>query len=311
VNFVMAWLGLAALAAGQPQRYAVYRSDDQGHSWLAAHRGPPPGARVNALGAVGSAILAGTDAGLFVSPDMGRQWSPAGGDAAAARRILSLATLDGLAFAGTQRDGLLVSSDGGRHWGRAPGAGFQNIRALLAHEGQLYAGTDAAGVFVSADAGRSWRRIALGLPAGAQVFALAGTPGRVLAGLYSKGLYALDLPGLTWRKVGPVEPLALAAGGGVLLAGHNPGGVYGSVDAGATWARAMLPGDADSGRAAVWELAAGQGLAIAGVEARIYVSRDAGRSWTHAMEGLPPRAAGIAFLIRPGVTLAALSLPGD
>ena len=281
----------------------------------------PGDSRVNAFGALGESVFAGTDSGIFISRDEVRSWQPAMGIAMSSGRILCFATIGGSVYAGTDGRGILVSSDGGISWESNAGFPRVKVRSLLAHRGELYAGTDANGVLVSGDGGRSWVRESKGLPDGAQVFALAALNGRVFAGLYARGPYAWQELEQRWLKAGEVTPLALASVGGALVAGHNPGGIHWSEDLGTNWFRATvsipgqstpsLPNPADelSGDAPVWELASGDDLAIAGVATGIYYSADQGRTWARARRGLPAGSAGVSFLVRRNLVLAGVVMP--
>ena len=237
------WLLLIAAvpaSAHAAERFAIFRSADRGRSWTRADEGMPGDSRVNAFGALGESVFAGTDSGIFISRDEVRSWQPATGIAMSSGRILCFATIGGSVYAGTDGRGILVSSDGGISWESNAGFPRVKVRSLLAHRGELYAGTDANGVLVSGDGGRSWVQQSNGLPDGAQVFALAAVNGRVFAGLYARGLYAWQELEQRWLKAGEVTPLALASVGGALVAGHNPGGIHWSEDLGTNWFRATV-----------------------------------------------------------------------
>ncbi|MCX6604116.1 MAG: hypothetical protein NTV52_11035 [Acidobacteria bacterium] len=79
--------------------HAVFRSTDGGRSWVRTDMG---NVRVNAFGAVGKTVLAGTDAGIYVSGDDGRSWRQVVG---ATRRVVGLATVGERVFAATDREG--------------------------------------------------------------------------------------------------------------------------------------------------------------------------------------------------------------
>jgi len=286
--------------------YSVFRSADGGRTWSRSNSGLPTHARINAFVATATTYFAGTDDGLRVSRDQGVSWAPATQHLG---RVLALAAQGGSLLAGTDGNGLAVSRDGGATWAPSGTARFAKVRALLAHEGVVYAGTDAEGVFLSRDSGFSWTPLGAGLPRGAQVFSLAGLPGRVFAGLYGKGLFVLQGPADRWRRVGDDSPLALATAGSTLLAGRNPGGIFLTDDSGGTWVDAMIAPSDDLGKAPVWELAATPAFALAGIANGVYRSEDHGRHWMRATAGLPPRAAGIAFLLTPRVLLVAVFLP--
>jgi len=297
------WLALLLLAAPwlPAQSFAVFRTNDLGRTWVPSGAGLRPDSRINAFAAVGSQLLAATDRGVYYSQDRGARWTLAG--ETRDRRYLSLAALGDAAYAGGDTGELLASLDGGHRW-TARVTPFRKLRALAVLDGHLYAGTDNQGVHVSRDGGLTWQPAGAGLPAHAQVFALAVARGRLFAALYSRGLYALSAG--TWSKAGTVQPLVLVAAGGALIAGHNPGGLFRSEDAGATWTPLALPGDV--GRAPVWEAAAGPWLVLAGVAAGIYVSQDGGRKWYLSSRGLPARSSGVAFLAQQDVALAAVTV---
>jgi len=277
----------------------------------------PGNARINAFISAGDTRLAGTDSGIFVSHDEGQSWHAAAGAAASSGRVVTFATLGQSVYAGTDRSGMLVSHNEAATRRVDAGFPSKNVRCLLQEQGKLYAGTDAEGVFLSSDRGGSWKQLTEGFPSLAQVFALTALKGKLFAALYSKGLYTWDDGNRRWSKTGPVSPLVLATIGDTLVAGHNPGGIYTSDDLGATWSKATLnafgdlasslpdrPGELSSD-APVWELASGAGRLFAGAASGIYYSEDNGRSWTRARIGLPEESPGVAFLVRREVILAA------
>lgn len=298
--------GVALTAAAPPASYAVFQSRDRGRSWSRSDQGLPGDSRVNAFGHAGEAVLlAGTDAGVFVSRDQGGNWVRAKGGRA---RILSFAAARTSLFAGTDSS-LLVSQDGGMSWTAAPGFPSKKVRCLLSDGGAVYAGTDADQVWKLSNGDEptsAWRHLADGLPAQAQIFAMAAADGRVFAGLYGKGLFAWNQLQERWARVGAVMPLALAATaagrGRTLIAGHNPGGILWSDDQGANWKQGKF-GDLASD-APVWELAAGGELMLAGAADGIFYSEDRGRNWTRAQAGLSMASAGVALMVRGSFALA-------
>jgi len=73
-------------------------------------------------------------------------------------------------FAGTHKDGIYMSSDGGRTWDeRDTGVAYKDIYTLHAAqypEGlRLYAGTEPAYLYASDDLGMTWEELP-GLPLG-------------------------------------------------------------------------------------------------------------------------------------------------
>lgn len=144
---------------------------------------------MNAFASAGDALFAGTDSGLFRSIDQGATWHGVRVEATNVGRVLAIAASGENVYAGTDRNGVLVSSQKVMKWSVDVGFPSSHVRCLLAHGHQIYAGTDAQGVFVLSDSGSKWARLREGLPSDAQVFALAAFEETVFAALYSKGLY--------------------------------------------------------------------------------------------------------------------------
>ena len=183
------------------------------------------------------------------------------------------------------------------------GMGNQKVRSLLVVADSIFAGTDRHGVFRSQNGGRTWALSNDGIPARAQIFAMSAVGNTVFAGLYTRGLYRWNEVNSKWDKVGRVKPLVLAAAGDAVVAGHNPGGVFWSTDAGETWTdgSAGLPVEAP-----IWAMGGTEQRLFAGAADGIFSSRDRGRNWTRARQGLPASSPGVAFLATAGLVLAAV-----
>lgn len=296
--------------------FSLYKSTNQGSTWVPVGRGLPPEARINALEVAGTITVAGTDRGILISRDAGMHWQPATQGVGTETRVLCLTTQVGRVFAGTHQHGVLVSGDGGATW-QTMNHGLTDwyVRSLLTAGTNLYAGTDREGVFVSTDAGASWTNQRAGLPASSQVFDLASLGEAIFAGLYSRGLYRWSAKDGLWEKTGEVAPLELVATGKTLVVGHNPGGIFISEDYGKTWdnGNAGLPVNAP-----VWTLAAGEGRVFVGTTGKLglgaedvslFVSKDQGKSWTRSDSGLPVPGAAICFAITREFILVGISSP--
>jgi photosystem II stability/assembly factor-like uncharacterized protein len=208
--------------AAPPQEHAIYKSVDRGVTWTKAGANLAGNPRINSFGETTDRIFAGTDAGIYSSGDGGQAWQKMSVTA----RTISFARSGNSIYAGTQNAGLFASKDQGFNWTPVTSLTSKNIRSLLAAQGRLYAGTDADGVMVSHDQGMTWMAYNAGLPPLSQIFAMAFVDDTIFAGLYAKGLYAWSENEQRWTKAGNVKPLVLAATGGSLAVGHNPGGIY-------------------------------------------------------------------------------------
>ena len=312
---LLASISARAGAADLPRGHMLYRSLDRGRSWSRSDAGLPGNARVNALAGFAGSLFAGTDAGIFLSTDEARTWHPSRGTHPEMGRIASFTVSGQSVFAGSDRAGVLRLSSGSEtSWVASPTFPGGRVRCLFAREGVLYAGTDTTGVLVSRDDGQTWDSLRAGLPDPAQIFALGSVNDRLFAALYSQGLYRWNDREQTWVKTGRVTPLALAAAGDTMIAGHNPGGLFWSDDSGSHWHPAtreladfLLPVEELSkspNDSPVWALAADREVAFAGAGAGIYYSEDKGRTWTRAQTGLPTSSPGTSFLIRGQLVLA-------
>jgi photosystem II stability/assembly factor-like uncharacterized protein len=294
---------LQSAAAKPASSFHLYKSLDHGHSWAEAGGGLPQSGRINALTIVGATAYAGTDDGIFISTDEGRTWS--GSALIPHARVQCVTAVGQQVFAGTKQTGVFVSKNGGRSWRQlASGLTDLNVRSLINFGSDIYAGTDAQGVFVLPGGAESWERFGHGLPEHAQVFDLAVSGQSVYAALYSKGLYRLNSGGGRWAKVGQVTPLEFLALGATLLAGHNPGGVYRSIDGGATWTLASGISD----KAPIWTLGSAGSNLLAGTSPGVVsLSSDLGASWKPSAAGLPSGAAVVALGSNKTYTLAAIA----
>lgn len=318
------------LSAGEGS-YALFLSKDHGRSWSGADIGTRSDTRINAVASTKTSIIAGTDAGIIISTNSAKSWHPAAIHNPGRARVTCIAHLRNRIFAGTSEGLLLTSSDDGANWQSNPSFPRHWIRSLHVMGQTLYVGTDADHVYGSSNQGETWNHLSAGLPPQSQVFALTSIDDRLFAGLYAKGLYTWSEADHKWFRIGAsadIRPLALAATGGNLVAGHNPGGIHWSDDLGQNWKRwahadaptpprdggdsfpsldSLLFTSPDSSLdAPIWEMAADAKVAITGAGDGIYYSTDRARTWSRATTGLPANSNGIAFFIRPDMVLAAV-----
>lgn len=196
-------------------------------------------------------LLAATTAGIARAGRAGGSWS--------AERHLEgqdvrcLATDGSSVFAGTARDGVFRSGDGGATWEYA-GLSGERVRSLAAADGSVYAGTREPRILVTRDRGESWHPLARFprrrswwwvQPAEephrpSYVSAVAVTPeGAILAGIEACAVLRSEDGGRTWsghrrRALRDCHELHVVAGR-VYEAGS--GGLAVSGDDGRTWHR--------------------------------------------------------------------------
>ena len=199
----------------------VFKTTDAGEIWTDSSAGLPDLA-VRALlvdPADSRRLFAGTDSGVAVSTDGGRQWREAGLSARAVRVLLGEPA--GTLYAGTE-DGLSATDDAGRTWREENlGLAARDLRALARdpRTGTLYAGA-FGGLFRRPPGRTEWEPAAEDLP-DLNIRALAVDPaGSLYAGTAGAGVFRSDDGGRTWRAAsrGLAHPVVLA-----LLVGPGPG----------------------------------------------------------------------------------------
>jgi photosystem II stability/assembly factor-like uncharacterized protein len=227
-------------------------------------------------------ILAGTNDGVFRSDDAGQTWQEAS-EGLQSRHVRWLAfhpDVSDLEFAGTEPAGIYVSRDGAASWRScpevedlrdrhqwflpySPEAGC--IRSFAFCGQRAYAAVEVGGVLRSDDSGASWRLA--GGSTGEPTFDLPPAP--------------LVFADVHWVETHPSSP--------ELVYAATAEGLYRSRDGGDTWNVSR----AGSYCRAVWvdpsdpdHIVLSPADSVAHKNGRIERSRDGGRSWTTASEGL-------------------------
>ena len=245
---------------------ALFRTDDGGRSWLGLREAGPGDAfsEIFADPRDGHRVFASAQRSngsteVYRSTDRGENWAT----------VLTISTRCVPSFAaGTTADSLFVScgtrflrtDDAGLSWDEPATPFTENVRLAATSGGLLYA-FGVSHLFRSGDGGTSW---------------------------VSAGGAPAACPGLLALAADPGNGRTLLAGTGVIGAGgFQCGGVYRSVDGGATWAAASFSG------AYVTDVAFGRGDSsrayasasfISGIlpPGGVYSSGDGGRSFSDA-----------------------------
>lgn len=210
--------------------------------------------------------------------------------------VSSSATGNVSIFAGTNRNGVFISTNYGENW-RQIDAGLTDttILSLAVSAAILFAGTDN-GVFYSTDYGANWMSGSSAWTAGA-VNALAATPrGTGLLAGTAYGLYLSTDSGKSWTPMnsGLIDQYgntpsvnSLAISSTDVFAGTD-NGVYLSTDDGASWAQADSGLTDSFGDIPTTKCFAVLGTNIlVGTGAGLFVSTDNARRWTPVNSGLP------------------------
>lgn len=239
-----------------PSFGGLFKSTDGGVTWVRTWAGAgtvngnPVSQAALALDSRAGVLYAGTSAGLYRSNDGGITWKPSGGGLLGPVESLAL-DASGTLYAGTRSNLVFKSTDRGATWSRASNGlpARISVPALAVdpeRSWNLLAGT-TLGLYRSTNSGRSWQ------PAGGpvqRVGAVAFQKGRRAYAGYDAAPWILrsNDGGATWQSVGTwsggsvhslaAAPDAVYAGwmGGTRI--EDGGGIFRSLDAGASWERA-------------------------------------------------------------------------
>ncbi len=213
----------------------VYRSVNGGSNWMPASNGLTNPV-IRSLAKCGTRLLAGSDAGLFISTDNAENWihHPALG----LSKVYAFTMMGSTVFAATNGTGVHYSPDSGITW-HPMNNGLTNLNVLsLAADGDvLFAGLDGGGIF--RHTGSEWHDVNNGISGQTVVTALTVSSSGIFAGTYGSGIYRTTDHGNQWQPVNnlPFNPVIHCLGNtsSKIFAGSNGGGIFYSADQGDSW----------------------------------------------------------------------------
>ncbi len=241
---------------------------------------------VHAVTVVGRNLFAGAQTGIYRSYDYGTTWRHVSNSIA-----YSFATEGSEILAGTYRDGILRSTDGGFTWTRTDTSFDRWIMALATKDTVMFAG--GAGMFRSTDDGASWKAIENGLGSytGLTITGLA-VDGSKLFATSSAGLFMSSDDGDSWSHLQsnalPSEEInCIAVRNSVIIVGTAEG-IVTSTDDGQSWSQdnAGLPMTGGV-YTPVYSLAVDGNQILAGTNTGIFVYPDSGTTWNAEDDGFP------------------------
>ncbi len=225
------------------QSGGIYRSTDNGATWVEANNGLPSNtAEVSAIANEGANFYAAIKFyGVYVSTDNGSSWNAALNGLPNSPYITSIAVSGNKLFLGTL-DGLYYSSDGGANWSTAhTGLTDTDIRSLGIIGQNIFAGTYTDNLYKSSLDNINWTKSNNGFPEYTYaVRSVVGLSNKIFAGTNS-GVYSSDNGGSSWvatnTGMGDVIASSLVVHGDNLYAaiGSGVGGVMLSTDNGLNW----------------------------------------------------------------------------
>lgn len=227
-------------------------------------------------------LYVGGHAAVATSADGGATWSP----------IDSLRDADAMGWAFGPEDvwvsghpGLSRSRDGGRTFVRASsGLPATDIHAFGAGGALLYGASPAVGVFASADGGATWevRATATGRAFFGRILVDPTQPDHLVAADVRAGPMESTDGGRTWTALGGLPGAAWVTWSMDMatLIASGPRGAARSTDGGLSWEPLTLPEGAVLVEAASGSDASLYAGGLVGTSARVWVSHDAGRTWS-------------------------------
>ena len=213
----------------------VQVSFDSGVTWQATSSSSY-GSYIYTLKMSGNYLYAGTDAGIFRSPDDGITWIDAStGLLATNLTVEAFAQSGNTLYCATQNDGVFYSIDSGATWNDiSPSGSSYDYSVSLATAGNyLFLGTQSNGLVISSNNGSSWHAGGL---SGLSINALLAVGQDVFAATSSQltgesGLYLSVNHGATWTEVSTGLPAGISINvlqpqGGNIYAGTGGYGVW-------------------------------------------------------------------------------------
>ncbi len=273
------WSGNALLLGRSD---GIYRTTDNGATWVAASGMPDMLHFVNAFAPVTGGILAATSIGVMRSEEGGAIWENANAGLFATYVDAFAANGDTL-FTGAYRSGIYASDDHGVTWSlRNSGVPSVMIEALSVAAGSVFAGMSGAGVYSSADNGRRWTSMSdPRMPKYVSCMTTIGDS-ELFVGSFDSIVSRASIPFDGWRTCNtgmPMWPRTMHFDGTYLFAASDSG-VFRSSDHGTTWTSA-----GNVGTRYIYAFASQGGNLVCGSYAGAYLSTDEGETWNSVTKG--------------------------
>jgi ligand-binding sensor domain-containing protein len=244
----------------------LFQTSDNGNDWIPDDSGLTS-PYVQAFAYSGSNLFVGTGKGVFVSTDMGTNWSNS--DTTFLPNVFALAVSDSTLFAGLNSggiDAMFRSTNNGVSWSSSGTTVMEDFADAFAVRGSSIfvgsKGSDGSGsLLVSNDDGLKWTQVAsMGT---LQVSALAFDDTSLLVGTSDAGLYLSMDSGSNYAQVlGDLQFTSILVSGKYVFAASNWRGVFLSTNNGTTWAE-FNDGLMDS---AIYSLAVNDSFLFAGTD---------------------------------------------
>jgi photosystem II stability/assembly factor-like uncharacterized protein len=213
-------------------------------------------------------------------------------------------------FAGTDENGIYLSTDNGIHWNAVNnGLTSTRIQSFTISGANIFAGTFDGKVFLSTNEGANWNEVSNGLPnhppweLDNPIWALAVSDTTLFAGTHNNGVFRSIDNGSSWMTTGLANCTitSLAVIGTYIFAGESESGVFLSTNNGIDWktVNAGLPSEY---RQINTLSVCDSNLFVnayrfdidEGYKGGVFLSTDKGLSWNTANLNIPEVAFGVS-----------------
>jgi photosystem II stability/assembly factor-like uncharacterized protein len=248
--------------------------------WTATS-GPKGGLTFDVTSYNNNLYIATYSAGVLTSNNNGQSWAVTG-NVPNPQRIFSFG---GKIFAGTQNNGVYVSSNG-TTW--ASNGVNGSARALGAVNNIVFAGYNSIGVYRSLDSGKTWQQSNTGLTS-LNVTGFASLGSLPLVSTSNAGLFMSPDSGKSWTAISKNQPYtvlySIFVSGKKIYAGTYGGQIIMSNDTGATWTTVSPTFPAVTSIISLG--GTGSTLFLGTERYGAYRSTDNGSTWTQMTAGYP------------------------
>lgn len=254
----------------------IYRSVNGGNSWTSSNSGLT-NPYINSILVKGNLVFIGAGPFVFASSNEGQSWYSASSGLNSGTNVVTLNQQGNDLLAGTEGDGVFVSTDDGFSWNDFNFTSAGGVNCLYADTAVAIAGTWGNGVFILDGTCCGWNSVNMN----SYVFAFAKKDALMFAGTQVDGVYLSVDSGASWNSmnVGITDKriTSLVYADTAIFAGSYGGSVYRSTDNGTSW----IVTSSGLSTTTLRELYYDGTKILAGTNSGIYKSTDAGQTWTN------------------------------